>query len=312
MARIFFKALLSVALMLIAMARPAGAFVLSSIIPSLDCVEFHVVGPCVCEYGYGIKVAYWEPSVVVETTPQCGLTYLPPPASLEIAALSPLGCDNFLMDRLLSSSYQSVGDMKSHRFADVHVAWIPMPLNAIFSAIDILCRDFDIPEAGLVYASEPDFLHWRLGFRDILDGMISSTLCPFLPPYAGVYENKQIDKYCMGAWGPVYPRTGNLDTLNRVVHSAGIAYRGILLASELKGEFADSSKDLQDIMFSPRDKLQLLWPPSSNPVSCVRIGWPAGDIPPAIPWDAYLDGPQNPGQHFIWLHWKYTSCCICV
>lgn len=316
-------------------ARSSHAFVLGGIVPDPSCVEFHPTGN-LCVAGVpprvGIEVAYWIPSVVIETTPQCGVTYLPPPVNAEVAAVAPIGCSNGLMDPLLSSSYQSVGDVREHRFADVHVAWIPMPLDLVLKAIGFLCFDISIAKPGLVYASEPDFLHWRLGYRDILNGLISSVVCSvpgvdIASVVGGSVPNGLLDKipgagkltelaskYCMGAWGPTYPRVGNLNTLNRIVHSAAIAYRGVLLAKDLMAEPPDWLKDLVDgsssITTTDKDKLQLIWPPSPNPIGCVRIGWPAGEIPPAIPWDTALDGPHNVNEHFIWLHWRYVKCCM--
>ena len=246
-----------------------------------ECFRFAILGPCMIGPVPGVTVIYWIPTAIVETSPQCGETIVPW-AIPEVLAATATPCG------LLAgggSSYRPEDPKKDLHFAEVHVFEDAFDLvDMVTDVLDKMCFVLDTPLPRFLYLSEIDFVHWRTGFMDLER---PETL---MAPTCGVVST--LNPACMGSWGPIFPRTGWLEAQSQLVHSAGLAYRGVSEAQE-KGGYIGG--------MTPLDSLQLAYPMVSR---CIQIG------EPSLLWEFGQDQVFNVNQHFVWVYWRFVTCCI--
>lgn len=240
------------------------------------CLRLAVVG--VCEFG--IRIVYWAPTALIETTPQCGVTAVPVLAP-QVAKACAVPCGVLGM---FGSSMRPSSARLDTNYAETHVFEYPFDPTLVSDVADLLCFLPHTPLPRVVYLSEVDLVQWHTGFLDLADPRTWSA--------PGCAAARTVGTACMGAWGPIFPRTGWLNHPSKLAHSAGLAYRALHLARE---------RGLYHGGMTPWDSLQMAFPTVSR---CFQIG------EPPVLWESGLDLPANQPQHFLWVYWRFVTCCI--
>ena len=260
-----------------------------------------IIGPCYRPTPpfVGIKIRYWEPSLLVETVKSPGDTVINEFAPILNKMLS--NASKTLMNDLVGlpvsvtsgSSRQSISGVNL-QFNEVHIYNFPFNFEDIVH-LTLTCPKEPAAVAPIIYLSELDSAEWRIGFLEVLSP--KSLLSASLGPVCSLV-NQQFPELCMGAWGSIYPRRGFITHQSEVVASAADVFRGVSAASI---EDFGIHKTISQIFFIPdssRDKLQLVYP---FPSGCIKIGQNP------VSWESQkksLDGK------YLWIYWRHRECCI--
>jgi hypothetical protein len=258
------------------------------------CFNFSVTGmPCMKGPIPGVIVIYWIPTAVLETVPQCGTTTAPfmfvsgYKLAPQFFKLTQAGCKVRAAASkapLLDASSMRLQEdgQRSLQYAEAHAFDIPMNMEYITEFLDWMCFVPSSPVARIMYLSEPDFLQWATGYRDIYKAFTAPAcaLAPYIWPT------------CVGTWGALYPKTGWAQQESNLAHSALLSIRALRAAEEM-GQYHS--------LMTPADMLQMAYPAMSP---CFPVGTPQGA------WEHGLDNAHNQHQHFVWIYWRFVWCCI--
>jgi TraU protein len=243
-------------------------------LPNMGCVDWAITGICLCGFPPTptcVTVGYWEPYLLIETVKTPGKTALTILKPLLDAALNLFGMPNFGGGGAASGSRQP-GQTNLH-YNETHVYAFPNVLGGPCTSC--------LPTPGLPfklhYASEFDPL-WR-----------TATAVP-----------SPLDLFTLiGAWGPLYPRTGNAINGSEVVASGVAANRGMNIAFNPTG-------------VPPNVEVRRVLEPIPTLSTCCQLAWPKQTpcFPPGTPAFAWEDRVLSFRGSYVWLYWRKRSCCV--
>ena len=174
-------------------------------------------------------------------------------------------------------------------------------------AMEIIKRAFCNPQTPMVimplYNTEQDFMFWRTGLHDMAKLASIKTLitagsgCSDAGPAQGGLDSAYQSmggKYCIGNYGPIYPRKGFVSQFNVNAAAHVIAFRVISMAN--KGSAVKMGAYQYTI--APGGSLQMYEPEMG---SCFAI---KGN---------YISNPHYRGKlpesKYMWSHWPTLECC---
>lgn len=267
----------------------------------LDCVDFRVIGVCqraTPPYA-GVRVRYRQPVLLVETVKMPGRVTIDELRPLAARFLQPLGHKTIAAAAECQSAPDSgsgySADTTAWQMNDVHVYGFPLS-DQVSALITAPCEGPPDLAGPLSYLSEIDAAEWRVG-----RGEAGHPLARLLASAGPVCENflhPLSALVCLGSWGPLFPRTGQLVHYSEAVGSAVAAYRAVDIASL---NMLVPHRIVVPAMFSPdklKDRLQMVFPSKSH---CLRVG-----DPPEM-WE---NGRRSPDGSYVWIYWRQKECCL--
>lgn len=291
------------------------ALSIANITDALDfasCLRWAIVG--YCKVGY--LILHYRPELIIETVKNPGDTSIDE-YSGSVKSYKPsmkIGADlNLPITSGTTSHSQGQWAMQ---FNEVRV--YRFPINTALENTPYWCRSWEKP--GIHYISEADSTEWRTGMYEFLSwsGIIghslsSSGVCGVGTAveditkssiWSKTFKLKQIHipflgEYCMGSWGPIFPRVGFLIHQSEIVGSAADAFRAVHIAShiEKKGEHVVIRRITDFRASVDADSLQLVHPSSSG---CIDIG----EIPA---W--WEQNKTSKSGKYVWIYWRPILCC---
>lgn len=275
-----------------------------------SCIHFHIKGICIkWHHGHpkiGLKIEMWKPILLVETVKKPFDSVLPLIGSLSSLVPSKIAS---------SGSIKSSGD-EYMQFNEVHIMSFPFSafLSLVGNIVPMWCGGLTAPFPTLYYVSELDFINWRQSADALTIKKLLSTfaqafqVCAIeslghdvagqlselhikLPHIPGLY----FGNFCMGNWGPTYPRIGWVNNESEVVGSAADAFRASFWDSDL----TQPKIRFLPLPFTPStdDELQEALP---HKTGCIKIG----QNPATWEW-----GKLSPNGKYLWIYWKHFVCC---
>jgi hypothetical protein len=255
----------------------------------LSCVQFSAIGVCRRNTPpfVGVKVRYWQPTLLIETTKRSGhsgiIEFAPLVRSLAVGVREDA-----------SGSGAGQADTTSLQMNEAHVFGFPFA-SAISAAIEAPCEgppDF----AGTVsYLSEQDAQEWRSARLEEKNplALMSARAAPMCETHGPMLPGM-----CVGNWGPLYPRTGFSVHASEPVASALSAFRAADIAA-LKPQ--TPHRVVSPVLFWPSvrfDRLQLVSPVTGQ---CMAVG--------ADPryWES---GKRSREGRYVWVYWRKKECCL--
>lgn len=266
---------------------------------------------CICPTGQGftvgLTVGFWEHARLIEPVKE---PYCFPVMGTGLSNPSP---------GYGSGNVQGTGrdDVNAELgFKQVHYYVFPVwALMNLF--MDFPCTENDVP-FDLAYMSELDILHSDDLLSFILNpealafgNPISQLACPVDTVASTVSEPIDALFWCAGAWGSMYPFTGNAATSNPLDVSALVATR-LLFKQSREGILLDTAINkcsfrgvYTPIMFKSHYRFQIARPIKGD--MCIPIGrpsmiWGSGKNPP---WGSNKGSADN----FLYIETRARVCC---
>lgn len=267
----------------------------------LDCVDFRVIGACRRSTPpfAGVRVRYRQPVLLVETVKLPGRVMIDELRPLAGKFLQSLGNRTIASAAECQAAPDSgsayAADTTALQMNDVHVYGFPLS-DQVSALILAPCEGPPDLAGPLSYLSEIDAAEWRVG-----RGEAGHPLARLLAAAGPVCENllhPLSAAVCLGSWGPLFPRTGQLVHYSEAVGSAVAAYRAVDIASL---NMLVAHRIIVPAMFSPdklRDRLQMVFPSRSH---CLRVGERA---------DLWENGRRSPDGSYVWIYWRQKECCL--
>lgn len=242
----------------------------------------------------GIPIAFWEPSLMVETVkdPLCF-----PSIGMGLSGIIGGG-------KLGGTSSQDA----QHTFAQSHYFIFP-----VWSIIGMLTDSICVEKGDftVAYLTELDPL-WQ---SPLLSMIIEPESVLFANPFAQLacmadsaasQLGLSLDPlfWCMGSWGSAYAMTGHIGNSNFVEANAGIAARMLYKQSRQLG-LMDCAINMCGCLPTPiwlksHYRIHILKPMKSS--SCMPIGRSG------LTWSGLKNIPYK-GDNFLWMVFKKRSCC---
>ncbi|MEI8012677.1 MAG: TraU family protein [Candidatus Omnitrophota bacterium] len=254
-----------------------------------SCVRFQVAGACrrsTPPYA-GIRVRYWQPVLMVETTRHPGQSGIE-----EFKGIVSL----MTGQQPVSSSCGVPGqsDTTNLQVNEAHVFGFPFS-DAFSLMIEAPCEG--MPDLGgkISYLSEQDREEWRDAreeSRHPLSRMTGSAAA-VCGRYGDLFPG-----LCLGVWGPLYPRTGFSVHASAPAGSAIAAFRAVDIAA-LKPQAPH--RVISPVLFWPDIRADCLQMVSPVKKSCMAIG-----ADPVF-WDG---GATARDGRYVWLYWRKKECCL--
>ena len=262
-----------------------GVLSLASAAPALDlrqlqgllnpnCVNFAVLGPCLCNpYTPCLVVTYWEPGWLVETVKQPGTTSLGGIAPGIATVWRTVG---LAFPNGGGGAGASPGSgQRNLQYNEAHV----LPFPQLISGPCTGCRSQGGPLA-INYLSDIDPL-WRL----------ATGLPPLQVP--GVVG------FLLGSWGSLYPRSGFGITGSEPVGSGLAAARAIDIASNPLGHPA-------------QPEARVVLQPAGGTSQCCQLALPrpTGCFPVGMHPALWETSTVSADGTYLWIFWRRRTCCV--
>ncbi|MFH0753238.1 MAG: TraU family protein [Candidatus Omnitrophota bacterium] len=256
----------------------------------LGCVNVKPVGVCrrASPPYVGVKMRFWQPVLLVETTRKSGESGINEYAPL-VSSLSQLA-----QNKGMNFGTSSQSDTTALQANEAHVFGFPFT-DALSSALEAPCEG--APDFGGVvsYLSELDADEWRRARMEKNNPLAVITLrSGALCDRFGVL----MPGLCVGSWGALYPRTGYSVNVSEVVASALTVFRAVDIASFIS---LTPHRVLAPLTFMPSvrdDKMQMVSPKAGR---CMSVG----ENP--ILWDR--EDRSSDGR-YVWVYWRKKECCL--
>jgi hypothetical protein len=193
----------------------------------------------------------------------------------------------------VNSSSSARADGGSLQMFEAHV--YPFPLsNEVSLMSEVVCEGEPAVSPGLGYCSELDAAEWRKApFERFHPGSLVLARAPYLcEKYARMFPS-----LCVGAWGPLYPRTGFSFHPSDLAASALTAVRAVNISFD---KSILSHVVLLQLTFAPNlkdDRMQLVSPVKGQ---CIGIGEEPRQ------WEG---GKYSKEGKYAWIYWRKKECC---
>lgn len=154
-----------------------------------------------------------------------------------------------------------------------------------------------------VYNTQSDFLLWRTGIHDIakvikvkalLSGVKGCVDTKYGKNLSAIKKIDALNQYCIGNYGPIYPRTGRLAHFNEPTASAVVAFRAISMAHRGGGLKTQAYR----FNIQPGSMIQQLEPANH---ACSKLEGNFTDQP------GYKNFSRN--GKYLYAHYPLLECC---
>ncbi len=257
---------------------------------------------CICQQGLniysGLNSTFWDPSRMIDTVSE--------PYQFMVLDSNMGGSSS--KSKLGGATNKGVG--KSRVFSQVHLYTYPVwSLLDMFTDVPcISSEEFDIPlMTEIIPTWNDDVLAMLINPEAILFGNpVTQAAC--ISDAMAATSGFPIDYlfWCMGSWGNAYPLAGSITSTDYLEANAGLAARGLYLASRSMIMLEDDSNGCTSryapIWKKSDFRLQLAKPIRSS--TCLPIGRDA------LLWGAGKHDFNN--DNFLWTLFRKRRCCARV